>query len=168
MLPIRLSTHTTHAGMVIAPLQMPPVHAVPKARDMFAHAPAVQLSVVQTFPSLQWATFRHSTHTRVGPEVSQAGATGVHPSSSIVPGAESRHGKHIGELMTPSHTPPAQVVPDANEGLEHVLEVHRSSVQMLPSLQSPLTTHRTHAGVAMDVSHMGVPEVHPVSVMVPL
>ena len=135
--------------------------------EEWPHTPVEQVSLVQVLPSLQSAAVVHPTHTRIGPDVTHTGEPAVHPTSIMTPGAVSRHGKHMGELIAPSHTPPAQAVPCENDGFEHVFEAQRSFVQTFPSLQSPSPMHRTHTGIAPEVSHIGVPAVHPLSVAVP-
>ena len=154
--------------MLIEPLQTPPVHADPADRAVFEQTPAEHASVVHVLPSLQSAGLRHCTQTRVGPEVSQTGVPAVQPKSIIVPEAVSRQGRHMGALIAPSHTPEGHTAPCESDGFEHTLEVQRSLVQTLPSLQSLPTMQRTHAGIAPDVSHIGVAALHPVSVIVPV
>ena len=67
----------------------------------------------------------HATQTGAVPEVSQSGAPAPQPVSVPVPAASSTHATHMGPVVEPLHTPPAQVAP---AGAEACASCHNRAV----------------------------------------
>jgi hypothetical protein len=75
-----------------------------------------------------------------------------------------RHPTHAAAAV-PSHTPPAQVVPAVTGAFTQLPLEHTSLVHVLPSPQSAVPAHSTHAGPPTALSsHAGVAALQPPSV----
>ena len=120
-------TQATHIG-IAAPLQTPPAQGVPEPTDVCEQTLERQRSVVHSLVSGQSESPRQATQ-RLDATLQK----GVAPPHCAL----EMQATHIGIVIEPLHTPPAQEVPAAIGGLLQRPPLHTSEVHALPSTQSP-------------------------------
>jgi hypothetical protein len=131
---------------------------------VFAHAPPVQASLVQTLPSSHAEASRHSTQRPPDTEVSQSGVTPAQPESVDRPLALSKHTTHEGVGAALLQMPPVQLDPAATGVVLQTPAEQVSVVHELPSLQSALVTQAPQNAEAPVPRQNGEAPPQPVSV----
>jgi len=131
--PAAVSAQATHFSAEAVPLQTPVAHASPAATVAKPHLPAEQVSVVQSFPSLQSEAETQPAHAASSPVPRQIGAAGEQPASCAVPAAVSRQRTHKPCASQLRATP--QAAPTASKLCMHVPITQLSLVQSFASSQ---------------------------------